>query len=253
MPMSRIITVLFFTLVAATIAAADAIPLVPPIGTPSGGTTVNYPGTEGSLLPSGFSVSAGGNTLTFTQQGFPGSTMNFRRVAQTPASGPLLGCGTTWGGNFLPCTQLLYTGGADRSGLGPVTITFATPVVEIGLRAQNFAPVFPSPGAPQSFVASVFRGATPLVGGTFTFVGMSNNAADGSATFIGFRAINGDSFDRIVISSNTNDFAIGPVTFGPAGATGATPIPEPTTLLLLGTGTAALGIGRKLRKKNRTP
>ena len=251
--MSRIIAVLFFALTATTIAWADAIPLVPPIGTPSGGTTVSYPGAEGTLLPSGFSVMAGGNTLTFTQQGFPLSTANFRRVAQTPSSGPLLGCGTTWGGNFLPCTQLLYTGGADRSGLGPVTITFANPIVEIGLQAQNFAPVFPSPGAPQSFVASVFRGATPLVGGTFTFVGMSSNAADGSATFIGFRAINGDSFDRIVISSNTNDFAIGPITFGPAGATGATPIPEPTALTLLGTGVAALGIGRRLRRRDRKP
>ncbi len=237
-----IATFIVLCLASAAPTYAEAIPLISPITNPSGGTTVSYPGSAGQELDSGFTATAGGNTLTFTQVGFPqtgGFSQVFRREMQTDATGS----NGTFFGNFMPGAELLYTNGDTSGGMGPVTIDFSTGVVEFGLQLQNFAPIL-DPATPQIFSVTVFNNSTPLL--TFAFSGLSNHNADGSATFVGFRALGSDVITRAIITSNTNDFAMGQVTFGAAGEVGA-PVPEPATLLLLGT--SLTGIAASVRKR----
>ncbi len=180
---------------------------------PAGGVTLQYTGNQGNDFPSPYVLDQFGIRLTFTQPGFPQGGTSFRRVDQVGNTG------STWDGNFLPDTKLLYTNGSDRGGLGPVTIDSNVGITEIAFQAQNF--LF----GPEAFTLTAFDGSTPL--GTFAYAGISANRADGSATFLGLQTTGSDVITRLVVDSQTHDFALGPI--DPPN-----PAPEPRTLCLVG-------------------
>jgi hypothetical protein len=200
-----------------TVARADVVQLIsasqlnPADATatfPTTGTPI--PNTGASTVANPLVVSAGGNTLTFSKP-----TGLF-------VINSFFGPGT------------LSTGNAFGQGGAPITITFAAGVTEAGFLARpNFSiPMF-------SFTFTAFNGQTAL--GTF-----SVSTPSGGDYFLGVRATGSDIITRLVVTHSIPDFAIGPVTFGPATTTA---VPEPTTLLLLGTGLA--GVVAKVRKRRK--
>ncbi|MDQ3254531.1 MAG: PEP-CTERM sorting domain-containing protein [Acidobacteriota bacterium] len=209
---------------------ADAIQLTSFSQLAPGGITAIYPEPELTELPSPYTVSAGGNALTFTHTG------SFVLVDEdiSDIEGP------SWFGNFPRGTRLLYTGNALEIGSGPLTIDFANGVAEFGFQAENDDVGF------QSFSFTVFNGSRVL--GTFGVIGFVDESEDGTSPFLGARATGGDVITRVTMRSNVpglfgdQDFAIGPVT-------SAQPVPEPTTMLLLGTGLAVIAV--RIRRSRR--
>lgn len=148
-----------------------------------------------------------------------------------------------WAGNFLPGENLLWTQTPqdDSPGFGPITLTFDRPIFGIGTQFQsdNYG----------TFTAKieVFNGATSL--GFFTNAsGLSSDSGDGSAIFLGVVDLDGPNITSAVLSvlnapfGTDNDFAVNQLSL-------ETPVPEPTSLLLLGTGGAALVL--RSRRRNR--
>ena len=181
-----------------------------------GDTTATYPGADGSTFANGGTVTAGGNTLTFTDA----NAQPFFRADQgntwTPGAYPN-GTKLLW--NFDPVTN-------NTSG-GPVTISLATGVTELGLSLQQDD----THAGTTTFTFQGFNGAT--AGPTFTVTSVNDaNPPNGTLSFVGLQGTAGDVITRIVISSTdtssfgtANDFVLGPVTF-------ASSVPEPSPLAL---------------------
>lgn len=204
-----------------TLTRAGAVQLTSASQLSPSDATVTYPLTgvvvisPGGLdpavgVPNPLVLSAGGNTLTFSKPSGLFVTDSF----------------------FGPDT--LYTGNAYQQEGGPITIDFAAGVTEAGFLAfPNFT------GPPGfSFTLTAFNGAAVL--GTFSVQTFGTNGG----VFLGVRATNGDVITRLVVNHTIPDFAIGPVTFGQPQA-----VPEPATLLLLGTGLAGVGAAVRKRRK----
>lgn len=221
-PMRLLVLTSMLTLVTGISNAAHAgtIQLFSPQELNAAAVTAEYTGDVPDILPSPYTLTAGGISLTFTlAQG------DFRRADQGNEMGDMVG-------NFAPGTKLLYTntntaGDIGGGGAGPIEIMFSSGVTEVGFRAQNdFV-------GPESFFFFVFNGNTLV--GDFSVIGISGQLANDTATFLGVRAIEGDVITRLIVSGVSgvpdapeNDFAIGPVSFTP------TAIPEPTTIALFG-------------------
>lgn len=192
---------------------ADAVQLTSPAQLSPGNAVANYPinGPLPIFLPNPLILSAGGNTLTFTKP-----TRQFVISSIFPG--------------------LLSTGNAFGQGDAPITITFATPVTELGFAAR---PNFTGPPG-FGFTFTAFNGATAL--NTFN-VGTSGAIGN---LFLGVTTTGGDVITSLTVNHTIPDFAIGPVSFGSANPE---PIPEPATIVLLGTGLAGVVAGRSARSK----
>ncbi len=185
-------------------------------------TTLNFTGA--GFVPSPFTQTAGGNTLTFTA-----------------ASGPLLYLQPSDGMmfDFVSGTNLLETtagGGAD----GPLIIDFSQGISEFGLSAQDFA------SDTEAFSVIAYDGSS-AVGGFSTNL-VDNSMGAGTAQFLGGSVGPGQAITRLSISSVSseagaaNDFVIGPVSYG-------APVPEASSSIGLGVLLALGGLALVARKR----
>jgi hypothetical protein len=188
--------------------------------------TAQYTGADGDVEPSGYSITAGGETLTFTTA----DSGNMVRATQ----------GTSWSPGAFPDSTGLLVSIDPNTGTGSaITITFSSPVKDVGLEVQQ------NSALDTTFTATV-SGTAPSLMGTVMVAG---SAGAGSLGFIGFAGTGGDLITSLVISSSdgmpadNNEFAMGPVTFGP------NVIPEPSTLAMLPVSIVGLLAYRWMRRR----
>jgi hypothetical protein len=190
-------------------------------------TNLIYTGTIGNVTSSPVVVSAGGNTLTFSDVGnsfeYDQADNNYLYTA--------FGAGT----------NILYASGFTSSA-APVTISFANAVTEFGFNAEEFN------GGDYTISFTVYDGATDL--GTFTSSGCDpayavsdcSSPAGGTLSFEGFQSLGG--ITSVTLSDTDGDnIGLGPILFG------GTPLgtPEPSSLVMTGLG--LLGLMFAMRKR----
>lgn len=184
-----------------------------------------------------------GAELEFVSNPFNASSNGGVGVSGGQASGSFqrLDQGTSWGGNFAPGDQLLWT----RNG-GPITISFATPVQAIGTQVQT------DYGDGFAGQIEAFDSLNHSLG-IVQFSGFSDGSNDGSAVFAG---ISSTAFDissvTIGVTSATgdpNDFVINQLRLMDSSSVVPLPAAAWSGLALLG----ALGLALRVRRPSRVP
>jgi hypothetical protein len=128
--------------------------------------------------------------------------------------------------------RVLLSADGDSS-FAPLNLSFSEPIASISL---DFA--LNGPAATSFFGVTAFLGASPV--GAAAFFGAipaGFGFPEGSASF------SGSPFDSLVLTSNALDFAVDDINFDIAA------VPEPTSILLLGTG--GLGLLAKMRRRKK--
>jgi len=171
-------------------AAASAIQVFSSADLAPGFRTAVYPEPEGTLLPSPYILNTGDNVFTYS-----------------------LDAGGTFLRGDISGTRFLYNG-AILTGPSPVTISFATPLSEVGTT------VLSNTQGNTTFTFTLYNSAAVI--GTFT-----RSGPYASGLFLGAEATGGDVITRMSIASNTNDFLMCPCAY-------ANTVPEPATMGLIG-------------------
>ncbi|HVG28788.1 MAG TPA: PEP-CTERM sorting domain-containing protein [Pyrinomonadaceae bacterium] len=210
-------------------ARAGAIQLLTLAQMSPGFTQLVYPpvpaGSAGAVFNSPLVVSSGGLTAAFSTSG------QLIRFDQ----------GVGYFGNFANGTRLIATEDINGNPTGPLTINFNIGIREFGVFAEN---IFTDADATSLFTFSLFNGATPL--GTFTNGGLDINGP----FFLGARTTLNDVITRIVISGASSSAAPNDQNnFVVDGVRVVHPIPEPATMLLLGTGLAGAVASRRRKRQ----
>jgi hypothetical protein len=168
------------------------------------------------------------NTLTNNGLGVSGSMPagQFERRDQ----------GSTWSGNFASGDRVLWT----QLNTGPLVLEFLNPVIGAGTQIQ--ADYF------GSFTGSIeaFDSANSSLG-LFSLPGVSDGSADNSAIFLGLRSDTANIKKIAFLGDHSqylDNFAINRVDLVTSRAS---EVPEPGTLVLLGTGIVGL-ISRRRRR-----
>ena len=120
-------------------------------------------GPSGTNLTNPFTTTTNGG-LSFTESQASHFSM---RVNQ----------GSGWNGNFAPGDALLFTDGP----FGPITIDFATAILGVGFQIQANT----VNNTPFTATLTAFDSMGNMLGSPFMVAGISNNAADNSAPFLG--------------------------------------------------------------------
>lgn len=215
-------------LLAAADARADAVRLLTAGDLSGAAVTAQYQDPAGSVTFSPYTLTAFGNTLTFSN--------NNQFVRQDDGT-------DGYETDFATGTRVLFS---QTSGTNSETIiTFAAGVTEFGfdldtVLAGNF-----------TVEVSTLSGSTL----TFDVADVTAGTGLGPTAFIGAAAQNGDLITSVRIFSQTgqgftNNYGLGPVSFTNGPTPAPEPVPEPATLVLLGTGLAgAVGAARRHKRR----